>query len=553
MEIMKKIKDIKRFEEIVKALFKYEFGFIIKHLKLKEHLSLHERLQKEKFDDKEANPHKIRLMLEELGAAFIKFGQLLSLRPDLLPKEYIKELEKLQDAVPPFPFEDVKREVEKEFKKPLDEVFSSFEEKPIAAASISQVHKAKLKNGEIVAVKVQRPDIRGKMEQDIDIMRYFAEVLEDHFPNLKEFNPKGVVDEFSKWTHKELDFKLEAKNAKIFRNNFENSKIVYIPKVYGDYTTERILTLEYLDGVELHNMDEVKKHKEININKIIKNGFEASLTQIFIHGFFHADPHPGNIIVLKKNIISFVDFGITGYFDEDLKQKCIDLFYGVINNDVEKITNVFLDMGLMQDKDLTLFKLDLEEIIKPLQTASMKDIKISYVLEEVLDLAYKHKVKFPLDFILFGKTIMTLEGIALKYSPDFKLVRNSKPFLKKLIRKKMSANYLYERFIFQSNKMKDFFLNLPEKTNLILRKAKEADYDIKSIDSDIRTLTVEMDKSSNRVTLGMIIAALIIASAFLMPYNQLSFLDIPLFSFIGFFLALALILVLVYSIINERK
>ena len=552
MEIIKKIKDIRRFEQIIGALFKYEFGFIIKSLKLKDHLSLQQRLQKERFEETETKPYKIRLLMQELGGAFIKLGQLLSLRPDILPKEYIIELEKLQDEVPPFPFEQVKKEIENEFKKPLNNIFSNFEERPIAAASIAQVHKAKLKTGELVAVKVQRPNIKEIMEHDIDLMFYFANLLEKHFPSLQEYRPVGVVEEFSKWTHRELNFKIEQKNAKIFRSNFENSKTVYIPKVYEEYTTDKILTLEFLDAVELHNIEEVKK-KEINIEKIIKNGFEASLTQIFVHGFFHADPHPGNILVLKNNVISFVDFGIVGYFDEDLKKKCMDLFCGVIENDVDKITQVFLEMGLMEDKDLTLFKIDLEEIIKPLQTASLNDIKISYVLEEVLGLAHKHKVKFPLDFVLFGKTIVTLEGIALKFNPDFKLVKSSKTFLRKLIKKKTSPKYIYSRLIYQSNKLKDFIINLPEKTNLLLGKAKEADYDLKSIDKDIRTLTVEMDKSSNRVTLGLIITALIIASAFLMPYNQISFLDMPLFSFFGFSLAFFLIILLIASIIKEKR
>ncbi len=553
MDIIKKIKDIKRFEQIVHALFKYEFGFIIKNLNLKEHLSLHQRLQKEKFKEREAEPQKIRLLLQELGGAFVKLGQIISLRPDLLPIEYIKELEKLQDEVPAFPFEDVKREIEDEFKKPLNEIFSEFEEKPIAAASIAQVHKAKLKTGEQVAVKVQRPNIKELMGHDIDIMFYFSNLLEKHIPKLKEYNFGGVVKEFSEWTYKELNFKIEAKNARIFKNNFENSKTVYIPKVYEEYTTEKILTLEFLDAVELHDIEEVKKRKDLNIRTLIKNGFDAVLTQIFIHGFFHADPHPGNILVLKNNVISFVDFGIVGYFDDDLKKKSTDVFCGIIENNVDKITNAFLDMGLVADKDLTLFKLDLEEIIKPLQTASLNDIKISYVLEEVLALAHKHKVRFPLDFVLFGKTVVTLEGLALSFDPEFKLVRSSKPFLRKLIKMKTSPKHVYKRLIYQSNKLKDFFVNLPDKTNLFLRKAEEADTDIKEIDKDLKSLIVEMDKSSNRVTLGLIITALVIASAFLMPYNQLSIMDMPFFSTIGFFLAFVLIVVLIASVINEKR
>jgi len=550
MRLAKDLRDIKRFEQIIKALFKYELGFLIQKLHLKEHLTLKERLQKDKFKEKEVKPYLLRKAMEDLGGAFVKLGQILSLRPDLIPLEYVKEFEKLQDNVPAFSYELVRKTIESELKKPIDEIFESFEQKPIAAASIAQVHKAKLKSGELVAVKVMRPNIQEIMQKDTEIMLIIAKILEKHDYKFKNYSPIQIVKEFQRWTSKELDFRIEAKNAKIFRHNFEKSKTVYIPKVYEKFSTEKVLVLEFLDAIEFHDIKKVKR-KNIKIDKILKNGFEAILTQIYVHGVFHADPHPGNILILKDGRISFVDFGIVGYFDDNLKNFSLNIFEGIIENDVDKIIQTLVDVGLA-DKD-SLFRIELEEIIEPLQGASIQDVKISEVLEEVMNLSYHHNVKFPVDFILFGKTLVTLEGVALEYSPKFKLVNSAKPFLKKLIRQQMEPQQIVKRMLKNTAKMKKFVFDIPEKTSLLLRGMKEADRSMMYIDKDLRNLTAEIDKSSNRLSISLIITGLIIASVLTLPYNQYTVFGISSLSFFGFLLTGILALLLLISISREKK
>jgi len=344
--IIKEVRDIKRFNQILIVLFEEGFDFLLSKIKLSKYIPITKRLKSKLKKSEESKPEiRLRKTLERLGPTFIKFGQLLSVRPDLIPKEYVKELEKLQDSVPPFSFNEVKSTIEKEFGKKIEHLFLHFEKKPIASASISQVHKAILKPGKKSAVKVQRPDVKKIMETDIEIMFYFAKLLENHVENMRRFKPLKIVSEFKDWTERELDFRLEARNAKRFYQNFKGSKTVHIPKVYDGLTSERILTLEFIEGIELHNIKEIKRRK-LDFNEIMKNGFNAIMTQVFVHGIFHADPHPGNIIIMRDNSIAFVDFGIVGYFDERLKNKCMDLLYGIVEQDEEIIMDTLVSMGM---------------------------------------------------------------------------------------------------------------------------------------------------------------------------------------------------------------
>jgi len=340
-KLVKEVRDINRFREIITVVFEEGFDFLLQKIRLKHKIPVTKRLktrleQKNKYSIEK----RLRLTLERLGPTFIKFGQVLSVRPDLIPKSYIKELEKLQDEVPSFSYDIVKEMIKKEFGKDVNKLFSSFEVKPIASASISQVHKAVLKDGSVVAVKIQRPDAKKIMDSDIEIMLYAAKLLEKHIPNIRKFNPVKIIQEFSNWTEKELDFKREAINAKRFARNFSGDDKIKIPKIYDNFITSKILVMEFIDGIELHNIQEIKR-KKINFKPLLEKGFESILTQVFVHGFFHADPHPGNLIITKDKKIAFVDFGIVGYFDEYLKNKSIDLFFGVIENDTQKSNRYF--------------------------------------------------------------------------------------------------------------------------------------------------------------------------------------------------------------------
>ena len=554
LHIIKEVRDIKRFNQILSVLFEEGFDFLLTKIGLKHHVPL-ANILKSKLKKKEDTKPEVRLrrMFEKLGPTFIKFGQVLSVRPDLVPKEYSVELEKLQDMVPSFSFNEARDIVEKEFGKKLEQLFHDFDKKPIASASISQVHKATLKTGQKIAVKIQRPDVKKIMETDIDIMIYIAGLLEKYFENIKRYKPVKIVNEFKEWTEKELDFRIEARNAKRFYQNFKGSKTVFIPKIYDELTSERVLTLEFVEGIELHNLKAIQKEK-IDFNRIIKNGFEAIMTQVFVHGIFHADPHPGNLIIRKDNSIAFVDFGIVGYFDEKLKNKSIDLLYGIVSQNEELVMDTLVSMGLEGDSiDYEELKADISFIIQPLQHSSIKDIKVSKVLEELLDIALKHRLRVPAPFVLFGKTIITLEGLALEYDPNFKLVETAKPFVEKLVARRKNPIYAWKNLVHNMDRYRKFFEELPEKTERALDKIQKGTIKVDIDDTDIKKLSLEIDRSSNRVAYGLLIAALLITSAILIQVQKgPSILGVPFLSFFSFFFASILLFVLFVSILREK-
>jgi ubiquinone biosynthesis protein len=541
----KDIRDLARFNKIVFILTSQGFGYLFDRTKFLKKKQVREH----------ANPQRLRKTLELLGPTFIKLGQILSVRPDLLPKEYIKELGSLQDEVPQFPLEKAEKTIEKELHKPISKLFKEFNKEPIASASISQVYKAKLPNGKVVAVKVQRPDVKETMKTDIEIMTYVAKLLEKHFKKLKKYSPVGIVEEFKDWTHDELDFKIEARNAKRFRKNFRGYDNVKIPKVYDNYSSKHVLTLEFIKGVELHNLNKVKNKKGYNVKEIMKNGFDAILTQVFIHGFFHADPHPGNILVLEGNKIGFIDFGIVGHFDDYLKQKSMELFYYVMQCDIDSIIDTFLEMGATdaEKTDINAFREDVSKLIEPLKNNTLKETKFTHILEEILDLALEHHIKPPVDLALFGKTIVELEGIGLEYVPDFKLIDNARPFIEKLIKKNIKISKMAKDLMKNMAKYGKLFKELPDQLSSALRKIQSGTVKVDIEDTDIKRLATDIDKSSNRLTYGLIITAFLITGALLVNVGKSVFYDFPIPSILCFIVAFIFAIILFASIEQEGK
>lgn len=518
-ELIKETKHRKRLREILLVFFEEEFGYFISKIKLHYHLPFHKRIKariaKEQAVD---HPTRLRQAFERLGPTFIKFGQLLSLRPDLLPPEFIEEFEKMQDKVPHFSYTKAKKIIETELKKPIDKIFTSFPPKPFASASIAQVYKAKIK-GQTVAVKVQRPNIQEIMEADIEIMYKIAELLEEHVPALKDYNVRGIVHEFEKWTLKELNFEIEAYYARRIRENFKGSTRVKIPKGYPEYTTNRVLTMEFLEGIPLHDIENIKK-KKFNIKKIIRNGYYVFLKQVFVDGFFHADPHPGNILILNDGKIGLVDFGILGHFDKKLKRRALELFRTFINNDPDKAINLLLKMNPSADIVDEAFHKDVRDIFEHLHCTPMEELQIGSLIKETLSAANKHHLRIPVDFVLYGKTIAILEGVALRFQPDFDVPAESQQIFKKLLDYKFFANEIADRTKAKVSEYQELVELFPETAREILERIKRFKIDVDIEDTDIKNLTLEMERSSGNLSLGFIIAALIIGSALIMQTTK---------------------------------
>jgi len=541
-----KAKDLKRLTIIGGILVEEGFGFVVNKLKFI-------KVKKKGKEDKRKPEVRLRKTLERLGPTFVKFGQLLSVRPDLVPIRYAKELSKLQDSVPSFSTDDVKKIIHHELGRPVTKVFKQFEETPLASASISQVHRATMHDGSQVVVKVQRPGIENIMKEDIDLLLLLAHHLEKHVPKAKRYEPVALVREFADWTKKELDFTIEAKNAQRFKKNFADDPKVRIPHVYPSCTSKKVLTLSFMDGIDLRHRNLLKK-KHINVKQALELGFDAILTQIFEHGFFHGDPHPGNILLFEDGSIGFIDFGIVGKFTPQLREEAIEMLLGVLEDDIDKLVDFLIRINKgKKPVDEVSLRGELADIVEPIANAKIEDIEVSKILEQVIDTAFEHHIRMPTDFALFGKSILTMEGVALEYDPSFTLTRRAQPFIERLIKKKYQSKGMAKSILRELNQVKRQIFKIPKQVNMALRKVQEGRVKVDIDNRDIRELSKELDRSSNRLSYGLIIAALIIGGAWVMDKGDPVFLGAPAMTVALFFLAILMGVTLSISIMREVK
>jgi ubiquinone biosynthesis protein len=406
------MKGIRRFGDIARVLAKHGFGNISQRIFRRGGAESDEdaldipdipdiQLDRPAFH----SPVRIRMMLEELGPSFIKLGQLMSVRADLFPPEYTEEFKKLQDSVPPVSFASIKAVVEAELGSSLEEIFSEFSPESIAAASVAQVHEARLKSGERVAVKVIRPGIEKKVREDIHVMIFFAEKLEKMFEFARIIGTINLVKEFERTIFRELDMYIEGGNIEKFAANFEGSKEIYTARVYWEYTAKSVLVMEYIDGIK---MDQVDKIREAGIDpkEVAMIGLRSFSRQLMDFGFFHADPHPGNTIVMYDGRVSLVDFGIIGYLDEEAMMQVANIFLGYAEHDYDMVIDAFRDAGLIDDDtiDMKKFRTDLKDMSEPFYGRSLQTIAVKDVYEQVMRLAYKYRIRFPRNLLLLLKT-----------------------------------------------------------------------------------------------------------------------------------------------------
>ena len=512
-----KKEQVKRLEEILGVFLHQGFDYLLSETKLRQYVPLTKRW---KADLKQHAhlplPVRGRLAFEQLGPTFVKLGQLLSIRPDLVPYSFLMEFEKMQDKGVEIPFSVIKKSVEYSLKSSLHQHFLRFMEKPIASASLAQVHRAQLKNKEWVAVKIRKPGIKEQMEIDLGVMGFLANVLQKHFPN--PYNYPKIVEEFRQWTEKELDFQNEAIHAKIFREHALETKLFYIPKVYDALCREDLFVAEYLDGIKLHDIDLLQK-KKYRVKQILKTGCKALVTQVFDKGFFHADPHPGNVLVLKNGMLAFIDFGIVGQFDEHLKRKVLEFFWGMTSNNTDIALQALYAIntnGFVKNREE--FDRKIKQIMYPLRYTSMRELKITEALKNMFEACAVHGVSVPVDFILFGKTIVTMEGIALRYDPDFSLVSVIGETVDALMKKRFSPKELYKRIRSSTIQMIDFLDEFPRYARDITDRLRMGKITMDMETGDVRALTNELEHSSGNVSLGLIIAALVVSATILFQY-----------------------------------
>jgi len=552
--INRNIRSLRRYRNVLGILIKYGFGHIVEQLNINYYIELGRKIVTLGAAPKEierlTQPVRLRLALEELGPTFIKLGQILATRPDIIPKEYADEFSKLQDKVPSIPLEEVQNQVQRELGYPAEEIFAEFSPTPIAAASIAQVHRGRLRDGEEVVIKIRRPGVEAVVETDLDILMGLAYLIERHIPAWEIYDPIGIVKEFRRTINREMDFTREGHTIDRFATNFAGDATIHIPRVYWDYTGEIVLTMEYVEGIKISDFDLLIK-KGYDLKTIARNGAEAFLRQVLIHGLFHGDPHPGNLFILEGNTICLLDYGIVGRLDEDLRYKLIDLLLGVLQRDVDRIISQLLYSGELTDEaNLGHLKRELSEFIDDYYEIPLQNINVGKLLTEFVEILTHYRIKFPSDFALLAKALVTMEGVGRQLDPEFNMINHLKPFMKKLVRDKMNPANLSKEMFRVAQSYSALVKNLPRDLKEIINRINRNKFKIDLEHRGLEKFIGDLDKSSNRLSFSLLIAALIVGSSLIMQTEKgpllfgfpiLGFLGYSIAGFLGLWLAIAIL------------
>lgn len=501
-------KDLKRLEQVISTMLSYEFGFWLS----KMHLV---KKRKDGFPIPSTEPIVIRKIMEELGGTFVKLGQLLSLRPDLIPPKYSEEFSNLQDNVKPFPRAQAIELIEESLGIKTKEVFTEIPKIPIASASIGQVYKAKLHNGTYVALKVQRPNIRDTIESDLEILAFFAKELKKHMNN-KIMDPQVVVEELKNYTLKELNYLNELQNLEKFNATLPQG-LIRVPRVYRDFSSDKVLVMEFLEGVKLK--DYMKKKlspkERTELADLLANSY---FQQMFVTGFIHADPHPGNIIVLDEKKypnqkIGLIDFGIVGKVDDSIKNGMLKMFLSLINKDLEGLVDSMVDLHLLKEKNNALMN-DVRDVLGPYYNVSFDKIDLPKLFMQSLNFARRYNVEIPRDYVLVGKALVTIQSVCININPKFNLVESSKDFVTGMMLKKYSPKFILGKGI---DKTKDVFselMNFPKVVKNHFENEEQQKLYLKKISENIDGLEKEIDVVSERFFIMMSGIAFFVAAFF---------------------------------------
>ena len=550
---MTAIKGLNRLKKIADVLVSQGLGFVVDELNLNSYVSFNKKLgnrEKEVLDHE--IPVRLRRTMEELGGGFIKLGQLLAMRPDLLPKEYCDEFSKLLDKVKPFQGSTAKKIIEKELGKKISEIFKEFEEKPVAAASVGQVHKAKLKSGAVVAVKVQRPNVKQVFETDISILKFLAKQAEKRLTAIKPYRPQQIVKEFEEYTRKELRYKAEGKNLEYFHQK-EKKYGVVIPKVHWDYTTNKVLVMDFIEGVNvIEKLNDISKKEK---KKIAMGIIDSVARQMLYYHSFHGDPHLGNIFLMNDGKVAFLDFGIIGKISPNMRKSLEEIMMGLVKKDIELIVRGLVDMGVFNDEiDEVKFTEELYQKMHAFYGVELKKINITEFYETIMSLVRKYGIELPDNFILIMKCLATSESVARMIYPEANFVKIVEPYVDKLIKERKNPKNIYHSVKDNAYKWSNTFRRLPQDLRSIMHVLKHgAKVNIDIDHRDVRNMTDELDRSSDRITLAIVIGALVIGASLIVlaGVNPLLW-GIPIISVAMFMLILVLTLMLMISIMKGK-
>lgn len=548
---------MQRLREIVMVFSRYGFQQVLQSSGLSRYLPVSHRVRRgeEGAEHLAGGPERVRMALQELGPSFVKLGQMLSSRPDLVPEVYAEEFRKLQDHVHPFPFAEVRKVVEAELGAPLEELFASVEEEPLAAASIAQVHRAKLLGGEPVVIKVRRPGIERTITSDLAVLRMIAEAVEHYVAEAKPLALPMIVDEFSRAIRKELDFILEAASVERFAKNFANVPDIIIPRVRWDLTTQRMMVMEEVEGICPNDVEqfalltpEARRHYAQVLSR-------AFMKMVLEDGAFHADLHAGNVRFASDGRVALLDFGSVGFLSEHSQDSLGGFFTALLTHDYAALVDEFVRIGAADAMfDSSAFERDLRDMVEPYHGRPIGELRMGEVLKEAVSIAVRHNIKVPPELVLLGRASLTLEGLVRRVDPEINVVDEATPFAKKLLMMRFDPRRQLRRASKVARDYGDLIAKLPTQITRIFQKVLESKLTIEFVHKGYEKAVDEMDRSSNRISASLMISSVIVGSSLIVLSGRGPQLwGFPALGIAGYVIAGVLALGLAFQILRSGK
>jgi ubiquinone biosynthesis protein len=536
-EALSAVRDLGRLHDIASILIRYGFGDVVSRAGLGHFLERAGKALHWKYPGEMPHlepPQRIRRALEEMGPTFIKLGQILATRTDLFQPEWIREFEKLQDQAPALPFEALEQQLIEDLGAPADEIFPELEKKPLAAASIAQVHRARLDDTTLVVVKIRRPGIEQIIEADLRLLERLARILESEIAELRRYRPLEIVHQFTLSMRRELDLAVECRNAERIAANFKDKPEIIVPKVYWERVSERVNVQQFIQGIAGRDQRAIDA-AGLNRSLLATRGADAVLQMVLIDGLFHADPHPGNIIYLPDNRIAFIDFGMVGRLSESRRDEVIDLLHSVVNRDCAGVVDVLLEWSGEAYIDTTILSTEVDLFIDTYHGVPLKALNMASMLADLTTLMREHQLALPPDLTLLFKALITLEGMGRQLDPDFDMISTAAPFLERAMLARYRPDILAKRGLRQFAGILDIVTGMPQDLRRLVKSLRGGALKINVGVTELNHFGWQLDRAASRLTIGMITSALIIGSSIVMTVSGgPTLFGLPVFGFLGF-------------------
>ncbi|MGZ5054237.1 MAG: ABC1 kinase family protein [Methylobacter sp.] len=536
-EMLNAVRDLGRAHDIATVLIRYGFGGFVRGLGMGKAIERAGRvLHWEHVDEyvKLDMPERVRHVLEELGPTFIKLGQILATRVDLFSPQYIAEFEKLQDQVPPMPFEELLLQLEEDLGGTIDEFFAEVERSPLAAASIAQVHKAVLKDGTPVILKIRRPGLRKLIAADLRLIHRIVDIAESESLEFRRFHPKEVLRQFNQSLRRELDLAAESRNAERIAANLAENPDIRVPLVYWQWTCERLNVQEYIQGIQGRDLAGLEQ-AGLNRKLLAERGTEAVMKMIMEDGFFHADPHAGNVFYLPDNKLAFIDFGMVGRLTEDRRDQVVRLLYGMTNHLPNKVAEILEDWSDNIYTDEQVLTVDLEAFVDQYSSLALKDLNLTDMMGDLMAILRDHKLILPADLALLIKTYITMDGLGRHLDPEFNTLVYTAPYIRKIMEERYRPEAIAQRGWRNLISVGDLLSSLPRDLRKLLRASRKGAFQVDITVKRLGLYVNHIDNAISRLTMGIVTAALIIGSSIIMTVEGgPEILGLPAFGFLGY-------------------